>query len=192
MQNHNHICIRVADPQDAVKLLEIYAPYVSQTAITFEYEIPTPAEFRQRIEKTLEKYPYLVAERNDIILGYAYASPFKERAAYDWSVELSIYVRQEHRGTGIGRKLYEVMEQTLRAQNILNLNACIAWPEQEDEYLTRDSVDFHAHLGYGMVGRFHQCGYKFHRWYDMVWMEKHIGSHTGEPTAVIPFSKLNQ
>lgn len=182
--------IRIADTQDAPALLSIYAPYVLNTAVTFEYEVPTVLEFERRISRTLERYPYLVAEQNGEILGYAYAGPFHERAAYDWAVETSIYVNERRRRTGIGKTLYEALEQALSAQNILNLNACIAYPAQEDGHLTKDSVFFHQHLGYRLVGEFYQCGYKFNRWYNMVWMEKHIGVHTACQPPVIPFSRL--
>ena len=165
------IRIRPAKPEDAEKLLAIYAPYVEQTAITFEYEVPTVEEFRERIHNTLKKYPYLVAEQGGEPVGYAYVGPFHDRPAYDWAVETSIYVDQNKKRMGIGKKLHEALEEELRNRGFLNMNACIAYPAQEDEYLTRNSVEFHAHLGYRMVGQFHQCGYKFHRWYDMVWME---------------------
>ena len=174
------ITIRVATPDDAPALLELYAPYVTQTAITFEYEVPTVEEFRSRIAHTLERYPYLVAEMGETLVGYVYVSTFKDRPAYDWSVETSIYVDQNKKRMGIGKKLHEALEEELRNRGFLNMNACIAYPAQEDEYLTRNSVEFHAHLGYRMVGQFHQCGYKFHRWYDMVWMEKLIGEHTAD------------
>ena len=174
------IRIRPAKPEDAEKLLAIYAPYVEQTAITFEYEVPTVEEFRERIHNTLKKYPYLVAEQGGEPVGYAYVGPFHDRPAYDWAVETSIYVDQNKKRMGIGKKLHEALEEELRNRGFLNMNACIAYPAQEDEYLTRNSVEFHAHLGYRMVGRFHQCGYKFYRWYDMVWMEKLIGEHTAD------------
>lgn len=184
------VTIRIASQADAAALLEIYAPYVTGTAITFEYEVPSPEEFAGRIRHTLERYPYLVAEADGQILGYAYVSPFKERAAYDWAVETSIYVRQDFGGRGIGRRLYEGMEQILVRQNILNLNACIACPETDDEYLTHGSIRFHEKMGYRMVGMFHNCGYKFDRWYHMVWMEKMIGPHTAPQLPVIPFPVL--
>ena len=101
--------IRVAALDDAEELLKIYAPYVRETAITFEYEVPSPEEFRERIAHTLEKYPYLVAEHDGKIVGYAYVSPFKERAAYAWAVETSIYVRREGRRQGVGRALYAAL-----------------------------------------------------------------------------------
>ena len=186
------ITTRIATTADAKALLAIYTPYVEQTAITFEYDVPTLEEFTSRIQNTLRKFPYIIAEENNRILGYAYASPFKERAAYGWSVETSIYVKQDERQKGIGRILYDRLEEILKKQGILNVNACIGYPQIEDEYLTKDSVRFHEKLGYSMVGTFHKCGYKFGRWYDMVWMEKFIGEHDteGSPPEVIPFTQL--
>ena len=175
--NENKVSIRVANLEDAERLLEIYAPYVKDTVITFEYEIPSLEEFVQRMTRVLEKYPYLVAEIEGRIVGYAYAGPFKERAAYDWAVETSIYVDQSYKRMGIGKKLHNALEKCLKAQGILNMEACIGYPEIEDEYLTKNSAQFHEHLGYRMVGEFKKCGYKFHRWYNMVWMEKIIGEH---------------
>lgn len=184
------IWIRAAGIQDAETLLHIYAPYVKNTAITFEYKVPSTGEFRDRIRHTLKKYPYLIAETDGELVGYAYASAFHERAAYNWAAEVSIYVKQERKGFGIGGRLYEVLEQILARQGILNLNACIAWPQEEDEYLTRDSVNFHRHLGYQWVGEFHQCGYKFNRWYNMVWMEKQIGAHLEHQPEVRTFNEI--
>ena len=124
-------------------------------------------------------------------MGYAYASPFHERAAYGWAVETSIYVSQSVRGQGVGGALYQALERVLARQHILNLNACIAVPPPEgDPYLTGDSAAFHSHLGYRPVGRFHQCGYKFGRWYDMIWMEKLLAPHPERPEAVVPFPEL--
>lgn len=185
------VTIRPAVPEDAPALLAIYAPYVRETAVTFEYEIPTPEEFAGRIRRTLERYPYLTAQSGGEVLGYACAGAFKERAAYDWSVETTIYLRQDQRGRGLGRALYQALERCLAAQHIQNLNACIADPAQAgDPYLTGASAAFHARMGYQLVGRFHKCGYKFGRWYDMVWMEKILGTHPERPPEVIPFSEL--
>ena len=181
--------IRTATIEDAPMLLDIYAPYVNDTAITFEYTVPSVEEFQRRIAHILSKYPYLVAERNGEIVGYAYASSFHERAAYAWAVETTIYVRQDMKKLGIGKDLYEELERLLKLQNILNLNACIAYPETEDEYLTKNSVQFHQHLGYRMVGEFHKCGFKFNRWYNMVWMEKHIGEHSENPPMIKRFGE---
>ena len=181
--------IRTACLSDAPALLEIYAPYVENTAITFEYDAPSLAEFRLRMEKTLQKYPYLVLEEEGEILGYAYASPFKERAAYGWAVETSIYLKKNVQGKGYGKALLLRLEEILCAMHILNVNACIAYTEKEDEFLTNASMRFHEKMGYSMAGHFHRCGYKFGRWYDMIWMEKMLGDH-GEPLPVIPFPEL--
>ena len=182
--------IRPAVPADASALLEIYVPYVEKTAITFEYEIPAAEEFACRIRKVLTRHPYLTAEADGKLLGYAYAGPFKDRAAYDWAVETTVYVRENMKRLGVGRALYGALENALRAQGILNLNACIAYPEREDEYLTRNSVQFHEKLGFHMVGQFHKCGSKFGRWYDMVWMEKLLGPHPDNPAAVRSFEEI--
>lgn len=184
------IRIRAATTADAEQLLAIYAPYVSKTAITFEYETPSLAAFQERIENMLKRYPYIVAEKNGEILGYAYTGAFVGRAAYDWAAEVSIYLKESRRGIGLGRMLYGALEELSKAQHILNLNACIGYPEHEDTYLTRNSVQFHAHLGYAIVGRFHKCGYKFGTWYDMVWMEKLLGEHPDVPAPLIPFPEL--
>ena len=217
--------LRMATLDDAKELVSIYEYYVKETAITFEYEVPTVEEFRERIENTLKKFPYLVVERSgkpgksensgDLedavesasdgevesagepasvgelestgdtcrpeILGYAYASAFHPRDAYKWCAEMSIYLKKECRREGLGRVLYEELESRLKQMGILNLNACIGYPDKEDEHLTFGSVKFHEKMGYSMVGEFHKCGYKFGRWYNMVWMEKHIGEHVDNP-----------
>ena len=171
------IHLRSATIDDAEQMLDIYAPYVEKTAITFEYDVPTVEEFRKRIASHLPRYPWIVAQADDCIVGYAYASAFKERAAYQWSVETSIYVDETIRHHGIGRLLHGALEESLRSRGILNMNACISYIQPEDEYLTLDSVRFHERLGYTQVAHFHQCGKKFGRWYDMIWMEKIIGEH---------------
>ena len=200
------VTIRPAGPNDAAALLAIYRPYVENTAITFEYDVPTEEEFRARIAHTITRYPYLIAERGRRPVGYAYAGPFKERAAYDWAVEVSIYVVQECRRSGIGGALYRVLEEVLAEMGIQNLEACIAVPAVSfessedtdacicvpavsDEYLDCSSVDFHTHLGYRLVGGFDRCGCKFGRWYSMVWMEKHIGPH-GDAAPIRPWPEV--
>ena len=167
--------IRNAKTEDAKRLVEIYDYYVKNTAITFEYDTPSPEEFAARMEHTMERYPYLVVEVDGNIEGYAYAGVFKDRAAYDWSCETTIYIDRYAGKNGMGRMLYEALEEKLKAMGILNMYACIGYPDTEDEYLTKNSAEFHEHLGYTKVGEFHKCGYKFGRWYDMIWMEKMIG-----------------
>ena len=117
------VAIRLAVPKDAVNILKIYAPYVENTAISFEYEVPSEAEFRGRIESTLKRYPYIVAEQEGRIIGYAYVSIFHERKAYDWAVETSIYVDKDCKRSGCGKLLYQVLEKILKKQHISNLYA---------------------------------------------------------------------
>lgn len=188
----NNISIRVATPDDAEALLALYAPYVTDTAISFEYEVPSVEEFRARIVRTLKTYPYLIAEFRGVILGYAYTSAFVGRAAYAWSAETSIYIDKNCRHKGVGRAIYNKLEAISRLQGITNLYACIGVPETDDDpYLTRNSADFHAHLGYRLVGEFRRSGYKFDRWYHMIWMEKFIAEHPRQPQPLHPFSQLS-
>ena len=118
-KNANDLRIRMAEPDDAFTLLGIYEPYVENTCITFEYQVPSQEEFTKRIRETLKKYPYLAAEQNGEIVGYAYASPFKGRPAYDWAVETTVYLKENAKGKGIGRQLYTALEDILRRQNIM-------------------------------------------------------------------------
>lgn len=178
----DNITIRPACGDDAAALARIYAHYVEKTAITFEYTAPDTEEMEQRRQEISQHYPYLVAEIDGKVVGYAYAHAFYGREAYAWSVESSIYVDVNARKHGIGRKLYEALEKALKSMGILNINACIAVPRDEkDPYVTNGSLNFHQCLGYTLVGRFHNSGYKFDRWYDVVWMEKMIGPHTIHP-----------
>lgn len=178
------ITVRNAVPEDAPRILEIYSYYVKHTAITFEYAVPTLEEFQVRMKNTMKKYPYLVIEQNSQVQGYAYAGSFVGRAAYDWSCELSIYLDRNARNRGLGRRIYDALADRLKKMGILNLYACIGYPQTEDEYLNKNSQQFHAHLGFQTVGLFHNCGYKFGRWYDMIWMEKIIGEHKADQPPV--------
>ncbi len=171
------IKIRQATVADAESLLKIYAYYVTETAISFEIKIPTLTNFRARISQTLKKFPYLVAEVENKIVGYAYAHEFVGREAYKFSAELTIYLDKNFRGVGIGKKLYTELENILQAQGIKNLYACVGWIEIEDEFLNHASANFHQHLGFKICGKFTKCGNKFNRWYDMIWLEKIIGEH---------------
>ncbi|HJD97513.1 GNAT family N-acetyltransferase [Mailhella massiliensis] len=184
------IRIRTATTADAPALLDIYAPYVRETAISFEYDVPSLQEFEGRVSHTLSRYPWIVAEQGGRVLGYAYASAFHPRAAYQWCAEASIYLARDARGHGLGARLYDALEDILRRQNMLVLYACIASPSEEDEHLTRASLRFHARMGFRSVGEFPRCGYKFGRWYGMVWMEKRLAEPSDPPAPVIPFSEM--
>ena len=159
--------IRPVQLSDAATIRAIYQPYVTETAITFEVEVPTVQEFESRITKTLPQFPYLVAEVDWKVMGYAYASTYYARAAYDWTTELSIYVVKEARGQGIGSALYTALEEELQARGYLRFLACIAVPNDA-------SIAMHEKRGYVQVAHFPKIGYKFNKWHDVVWMQKTI------------------
>ena len=176
--------IRHATPSDAEALRAIYAPYVEQTAITFEYDVPTVEEFAARISGTLEEFPYLVVEDDGRVLGYAYAGRLKARRAFDWAVETSIYLAGDARGRGIGRALHDALADELARMGVTNLYALVAATEDEDDpHLDDGSIRFHEHMGYREAGRLLRCGYKFDRWYDLVFMELAVADHTSPAPA---------
>lgn len=175
--------IRMATPADAPALLAIYAPYITETDISFEYTVPTLEEFRQRIVTVLTRFPYLVAEREGEILGYVYASPFKIRAAYAWSVETSIYIRRDCRANGIGSALYTRLEELLIRQNIINANAYITYPNEPSEC-------FHKRWGYHETAHYPHIAFKGGNWLDLIAMEKMLCPLPTEPKPVIPITQL--
>ena len=182
------IKIRMATKEDAPALLDIYTPYVLETAVTFEIEPPTLEEFTARVERILERYPYIVAEKDGAILGYAYAQAFRPRAAYSHAAETSIYVRKDLRSRGLGRRMYEALAKLLLLQNVFNMEACIAHCEPADEYVPATSRLFHTRLGFKHAGSFNKCALKFGRWYDMIWMERILATRTPQETS--PFRPL--
>ena len=171
--------IRTAAVSDATAILDIYGYYVANTAISMEYDVPTLENFQARIANTIEEgYPYLVAELDGKIIGYAYAGKFHPRAAFYRSAEVSIYIHKDAVKCGLGRRLYEEIETRLAKQGILNVYASIAYTDVEDEYLTNNSAQFHEYMGYKKVAQFSNSCTKFGRWYHLIWMEKFLGEHT--------------
>ena len=165
--------IRSAVPEDAERLLEIYAYYVLNTAVTYEDTVPALPDFRSSMEKVLERYPFLVLCAEGRVQGYACARAFYEHAAFAHCCQLTIYLDPSSVRHGYGRQLYEALETSLRDMEITNLYACIGVPAHEaDAYLTRNSEQFHAHLGFRRIGTFHRFGRKFGHAYHMIWMEK--------------------
>ncbi|WP_446425193.1 N-acetyltransferase family protein [Mailhella sp.] len=181
--------IRSACEGDISAMLAIYAPYVEHTAVSFEYAVPSKEEFLERLRRVQSFYPWLVAEHKGRVLGYAYASRFHPRAAYDWCAEVSIYLDRDERGRGLGRKLYERLGHGLRAQGVLTAYSCIAHTQEPDEYLDHASIRFHERMGYRLTGTFPSCGYKFGRWYGMIWMEKRLAPEGVPPVPVVPFNR---
>lgn len=156
---------RLVREEDAPNLLKIYKPYVEKTAITFEYELPSIEEFRQRIIKISSIFPYIVViDDNDKIIGYAYANSYRERKAYDWVVELSIYLDENERGHHVGYKLYRRLLAALTALNYHRAYACITYPNDL-------SHAFHEKFGFREIGVMEKSGYKFSQWWGIEWMD---------------------
>ncbi|WP_434796255.1 GNAT family N-acetyltransferase [Terrisporobacter vanillatitrophus] len=177
----NEFVIRFAEKNDAQAILKIYAPYVISTSITFEYAVPTIDEICSRVEKTKENYPYIVCELNNQVIGYAYANRYKVRDAYDWNVELSIYVDKKYTHKGVGRGLYTCILQILAHQNVKNVYSIITSPN-------KSSVKLHEFFGFKQLGFYPNCGYKLDSWHDIIIMGKSLGDYKEPPK---PFIKIN-
>lgn len=177
------LLIRTAKKEDAPLLAAIYRPYVEETDVTFELTAPDAAEFGRRMEKTLLRHPYLVAEEDGTLLGYAYASPLIDRRAADCAVEVSSYVRQDQRGKGVGKALLLALEDALRRQNVSLAAACITCPNPRSEA-------FYGALGYEVCGRFRRCAFKLGAWKDVVFMEKQLLPPSAVPKPFLPFRDL--
>lgn len=176
--------IRRATEDDAQELLDIYAPYILKTTITFEDVIPSVENFKQRIRDISAQFPYIVAVDDEgKILGYAYAHLYGPRAAYAWTCEASIYVDHNYEGHGLGTELYQQLEAILTKQGVVNLMACIT---EENA----NSIRFHEKFGYEKVGTFHKVGYKFDRWLDVTWMQKALNPRTETMAKIIPWDQL--
>lgn len=160
--------LRLATEQDLPRILEIYAPYVEEETVSFEYETPTPAAFAERFHSVTSRFPWLVAEKAGRVVGYAYLSPAFERAGYAWDVDLSIYVEKESLRGGIGRMLEEKIAEIARELGYARIYSVIS---AENE----SSISFHRRMGYREAARFARCGFKFGRWIDVVWYEKELG-----------------
>lgn len=159
--------IRIAEERDVPAMLAIYAPFVRDTTVSFEYDVPEEAEFLRRFRSVTEQFPWLVWEEEGCVLGYAYAGRPFERAAYSWCAEPSIYILPEAQGRGIGRKLYTALEWILKNQGYQVL---YAWITGENT----GSVLFHERMGYKISMKLEKTGYKFERWCDLIWMEKRL------------------
>ena len=183
------ICVRAATPQDAEQLLEIYTPFVisedcSVSNVSFELTAPSLAEFRQRIVDISSKYPYLVGEKDGQILGYVYCHPYRERLAYQWSVEVTIYLAPAGQGKGLGRLLYETMEKLLCLQGVTMAYSCITVGNDH-------SIKMHEALGYRLIGTFTNSGYKNGQWLDTVWLEKQLQPCPKQPDNIKSWGELD-
>lgn len=176
--------VRCAEPDDANAILNIYAPFVTDTIVTFEHTIPAPAEYHDRIENTLKEYPFLVCMDAEEIIGFAYAGRFRTRAAYDWDAELSIYISPYYTGKGLGSRLYNMLMILLSRQNVVNVYGCLALPNPGSERL-------HQAMGFDRLGEFPKAGYKHGRWVNTVWYGKAIIPYDIPAKPFIPFPLLD-
>ena len=171
----NAFRFRRATEDDAAQLLTIYAPYVVDSAISFEYEVPSGEDFKQ--------HPYFVCEMDDQIIGYAYAHRHMERAAYQWNAEISIYIRQGFTGKGLGKKMCQTLIELLRLQGIRNVFSCVTIPNER-------SVHLHQSMEFSTEGIFQQAGYKCGKWQTIAWFRKNIAPYTNEPAPFLPISRI--
>lgn len=169
--------IRSVKLEDTEQILNIYSYYVEKTVITFETKVPSLEDFKKRIENISKDYPYIVVENDGEILGYAYASSFHARDAYQWTAELSIYLKNDVVAKGLGTKLYDVLEQKVKNKGIKTLTACITYPGL-------GSIEFHKKRGYKKVAHFEKVGYKKDTWHDVVWYQKSIGDYEYNPKKI--------
>ena len=176
--------IRFASEKDAEAILRIYAPYIEKTAITFEYEVPSIEEFRGRIAEITKKYPWIVYEEEGDILGYAYSGPEYTRAAYQWTVETSVYISEKARGKGIGTALYEKILDILKKQNF-----CVCYVLINDDNIA--SIKMHEKYGFKENGYRKNCGFKFGKWHSVVFMEKKLNEFSVPPKPIIPIGELD-
>jgi phosphinothricin acetyltransferase len=178
------IAIRLADPaRDAARAAQIYAPHASTTVVSFEEAPPTTDEVRARMAETLERWPWLVAEVDGRVVGYAYAGSHRSRAGYRWSVDISVYVDEQAQGRGVGRALYDELLAILRRQRVVNVYAGIALPNPA-------SVALHEAIGMRRIGVYEAVGYKLGQWVDVAWYGLRLTEPAEPPAEPIPLPEL--
>lgn len=177
--------IRLVDESDAASIHDIYSPYVRETSISFEQSPPSVEEIKQRIRKTTRRYPWLVCEHNDTIVGYSYAGPIRKRAAYQWSVESSVYVDPKYQRHGVARGLYETLFAVLDLQGYYNVYAGTALPNPA-------STGFHESIGFEPIGVYENVGYKNGEWHDVKWWQKSLGELPANPDPPQPVLEVRE
>ena len=177
--------IRVATPGDAAGILAIYAPYIEQTSYTFETDIPSKEAFAERIRNNLLQWPWLVCEADGIITGYAYASRHRERTAYQWSTECSVYIHDNYQRFGIARVLYFALFEILQKQGFYNVYAVINLPNEK-------SVSLHEKMGFNWFATYEQVGYKLGQWKNVGWWRLILNQFGVEPAPPELFSEMDK
>jgi len=177
--------IRIATSEDAVSVLDIYAPYIEKTSYTFETEVPHIDAFKKRIDLYLKNWPWLVCDVNGTVAGYAYGTKYRERVAYQWSVESSVYVHDDYQKKGIARALYSALIAIFKLQGFRNLYAVINLPNDK-------SVTFHEKLGFEYFATYRSVGYKLGKWKDVGWWQLNLNDYSMEPPPPTRFSEMNK
>lgn len=177
--------IRLATAADAAQILAIYAPYVEHTSITFETELPSVESFADRISTYLQQWPWLVCEKEGVIAGYAYGARYRERVAYQWSVESSVYIHDDFLRAGIASVLYGALFGILKVQGYRNVYAVINLPNDR-------SVALHERCGFRYFATYEQVGYKLGQWKNVGWWRLILNEFGDEPAPPVPFAKLDQ
>jgi L-amino acid N-acyltransferase YncA len=175
MKTATGLAVRLTEPErDAAAVAAIYRTAVEGSHISFEEQAPTQSEMAERMRSVLARTPWLVAEVDRDVIGYAYASPHRDRAAYRWSVDISVYVAERHRGEGIGRALYDALLAYLSRQGFVNVFAGIALPNA-------GSIALHESIGMRLIGIYERVGFKLGRWHDVAWYGLRLAEPAGEP-----------
>ncbi len=175
--------IRTVDIDDSADILRIYSHYILNTAYTFEVDVPTISQFTKRVAEISREYPFIVYVKDGKTVGYAYASKHKERAAYCYDVDVSVYLDTEYLGAGIGTKLYDMLIEMLKKQGFYNAYAGITVPNER-------SVELHKKYGFEDIGVFKKTGYKFNKWYGVQWMGKALQDYGAQPKKILPVGKI--
>ncbi len=177
--------LRLATPADSKAILEIYAPYILNTSFTFETEVPTVEEFCDRIKTYLINWPWLVCEIDGKIAGYAYATKYRERTAYQWSVESSVYIHDSFQKAGIGKALYTSLFEILKKQGFNNVYAVINLPNEK-------SVSFHESCGFTYFATYEKVGYKAGKWKNVGWWRLILNDFGDEPAVPLKFTEMGK
>jgi L-amino acid N-acyltransferase YncA len=177
--------IRIATKDDAAGMLEIYAPFILNSGITQETEVPSVEEFQKRVISNLKERPWLVCEINDQIAGYAYAGKHRDRKGYQWCTEPSVYISENFFQRGIANALYTALFDILKIQGYVNAYAVITLPNEK-------SVSFHKKFGFDYLTTYLKIGYKLGQWHDVGWMQYEINPHKEDPADPAKFSEVDK
>lgn len=181
----SEVVIRPATLEDAGEMLAVYAPYVTDTTVSSEYDPPSLAEFRGRIETYTRTLPWLVCRIDGRVAGYGYASPHRTRAGYQWSAETSIYVAPGYHRRGVASALYRSIFSILVRQGYYNIFVGITSPNER-------SIKFHSAMGFVISGAYQDSMYKFGQWRDVIWMAKSLRPHDLAPVPTVPFPEVRE